>query len=77
MKNDIILVISGQFVNKNAKVNFPDLNYPNTNETILRTLHNVNYETLSIQLDGENGPTFYAENFPKGVSFYQNIVKTA
>jgi len=74
---EVILVISNQVVNKNAKVNWPDLNFPNSGQTILRTLHKVDYETLSIQLDGESGPVFYAEKFPKGVGFYEKLIKTA
>lgn len=74
---EVILVISNQVVNKNAKVNWPDLNFPDSGQTILRTLHKVDYETLSIQLDGENGPVFSAEKFPKGVGFYEKLIKTA
>ena len=74
---EIILLISGQVVRDNSKINWPDLNYPNTSETILRYLHTVDYELLTIQLDGEDGPTFSAEKFPKGVGFYEKVVKTA
>jgi len=74
---EVILVISNQVVNKNAKVNWPDLNFPDSGQTILRTLHKVDYETLSIQLDGESGPVFSAEKFPKGVGFYEKLIKTA
>lgn len=74
---EVILVISNQVVNKNAKVNWPDLNFPDSGQTILRTLHKVDYETLSIQLDGESGPVFSAEKFPKGVGFYEKMIKTA
>ena len=77
MNKEKVLIISGQVCNQNGKVNFPDLNYPNTNETILRYLHKIDYEMLTIQLDGENGPIFSAEKFPKGVGFYQKIEKTA
>jgi hypothetical protein len=28
-------------------------------------------------LDGEDGPVFSAEKFPKGVGFYEKIIKTA
>ena len=74
---EIILLISGQVVRDNSKINWPDLNYPNTSETILRYLHKIDYELLTIQLDGEDGPTFSAEKFPKGVGFYEKLVKTA
>ena len=74
---ETILVISGQVVSKNAKINWPDLNFPNSGQTILRTLHNVDFEKLSIQLDGEDGPTFDAVHFPKGVGFYEKVIKTA
>lgn len=74
---EVILVISSQVVSKNAKINWPDLNFPDSGQTILRTLHKVDYETLSIQLDGESGPVFYAEKFPKGVGFYEKMTKTA
>lgn len=77
MNKEKVLLISGQVANQNGKVNFPDLNYPNTNQTILRYLHKIDYETLTIQLDGEDGPTFSAQNFPKGVGFYEKIIKIA
>jgi hypothetical protein len=77
MNKEVILVISGQVVSKNAKINWPDLNFPDSGQTILRTLHNVNYDMLTIQLDGESGPIFSAEKFPKGVGFYEKIIKTA
>lgn len=70
---DTILVISGQVVGKNSKINWPDLNYPGTGQTILRTLHDVNYKELFIQLDDVNGPVFHSEDFPNGVNFFKPI----
>ena len=68
-----ILVISGRVVTKNAKVDFPDMNFPDSGQTILRTIHDINYEQKWVQLDGEAGPVFHAINFPSGVSFYEKI----
>ena len=77
MKNEIILVVSSQVVGKNSKINWPDLNYPNSGQTILRSIHDVDYENLTIRLDSADGPVFDAYNFPTGVGFYQKIKKTA
>lgn len=68
-----ILVISGKVVSKNGKVDFPDLNFPDSGQTILRTIHNINYDEMWVQLDGENGPIFRAKNFPSGVAFYEKV----
>jgi hypothetical protein len=76
-KENPILVVSGQVVQKNSKINWPDLNYPNSGQTILRTIHNVDYEFLKIQLDGAEGPWFDAYHFPEGVGFYSKIIKSA
>jgi hypothetical protein len=74
MKNSTpILVISGQQVSNNSKINWPDLNYPGSGQTILRTIHNIDYGKLTIQLDGVTGPKFSAEDFPEGVGFYRKI----
>ena len=70
---DVILVISGQVVSKNSKINWPDLNYPGSGQTILRTLHDVNYRELFIQLDDVNGPIFHNEDFPVGVDFFRPV----
>ena len=72
MKN-IILVISGKVVSKNSKIDWPDLNFPNSGQTILRTLHDVDYKGLCFQLDGADGPWFYVNNLPTGVGFYELI----
>lgn len=68
-----ILVISGKVVSKNGKIDFPDLNFPDSGQTILRTIHNINYDEMWVQLDGENGPIFHAKNFPSGVAFYEKV----
>lgn len=72
MKNTI-LAISGQVVGKNSKINWPDLNFPGSGQTILRTLFDINYEDLWIQLDDNKGPIFHSQDFPDGVGFYQKI----
>lgn len=68
-----ILVISSRVVSKNSKIDWPDLNYPGTGQTILRTIHNVDYKNLRIQLDGVDGPWFDNKTFPDGVAFYSKI----
>lgn len=75
MKQNAIFVVSGQAVHSNAKINWPDLNFPGSGQTILRCLHRVDYDKLSIQLDDENGPTFEAKDLPQGVGFYKKITK--
>lgn len=77
MKNELILVVSNQVVMKNSKINWPDLNYPNSGLTILRTIHDVDYEMLKIQLDGADGPWFNSQNFPNGVGFFKKIKASA
>lgn len=72
---DTILIISNAVARDNGKVNFPDLNYPNSGETVLRYLHKVDYDNLRFQLDGEEGPWFDSSNFPKGVGFFSRIKK--
>jgi hypothetical protein len=70
---DTILVISGKVVSKSSKVDWPDLNFPGSGQTILRTLHDIDYKFLKIQLDGFDGPWFTPLTFPKGVAFYKEI----
>ena len=70
-----VLIISNQVVRDNAKVNFPDLNYPNSGDTVLRYLHKIDYENLRFQLDGEDGIWFEHPNLPKGVGFFAQIKK--
>lgn len=67
---ETILIVSGQVVRDNSKINWPDLNYPNSGQTILRYLHKIDYDNRKIQLDAEDGPWFKSSNFPKGVDFY-------
>ena len=73
--HDIILVISGRTVLKNSKIDWPDLNYPGSGQTILRTIHNINYDDLKIQLDGADGPWFHVSDFPAGVGFYKAVTR--
>lgn len=77
MMNDTILVISGRVVSNNSKIDWPDLNFPDSSLTILRYLHHVDFEKLAIQLDGADGPIFTDNQFPKGVGFYTKVIKTA
>lgn len=72
MKNTI-LIISGQIAQENSKVNFPDLNYPNSGDTILRTVHKIDFENMRVQLDGVDGPWFDQKNFPSNVGFFSKI----
>jgi hypothetical protein len=75
MKQQVIFVVSGQAVNSNAKINWPDLNFPGSGQTILRYLHHVDFDELTVQLDGEDGPKFCAKDLPAEVGFYKKIVK--
>jgi hypothetical protein len=77
MNTDIILVVSNQVVGKNSKINWPDLNYPNSGQTILRTVHHVDYDALTIQLDSLDGPEFNINQLPNGVGFYKKLVKSS
>jgi len=72
MKNTV-LIISGQIAQENSKVNFPDLNYPDSGDTILRTVHKIDYEKMRVQLDGFDGPWFDQKNFPTNVGFFSRI----
>jgi hypothetical protein len=73
MTKDIVLIISGKMVLKNSKIDWPDMNYPGSGQTILRTIHNIDTEKLKIQLDGADGPWFYFDNLPEGVGFYAKL----
>jgi len=75
MNTDTILVVSNQVVGKSSKINWPDLNYPNSGQTILRTLYDVDYDMLSIRLDSADGPVFNVYDLPNGVGFYKKLVK--
>ena len=68
-----ILVVSGKAVRKNSKIDWHDLNYPGSGQTILRTLHDIDFELFKIQLDGVDGPWFSSNNLPDGVGFYKII----
>lgn len=71
--SNTIFVVSRKVVADGSKIDWPDLNYPNTTETILRTLYKVDCEKLEIQLDGEDGPVFKNKQLPSGVGFYKKL----
>lgn len=73
MQTNTILVISNQVVSNNSKINWPDLNYPGTGQTILRTLYSINYEKHTFQLDNPEGPIFTLDTLPIGVGFYTKL----
>lgn len=75
MNNEIVLVINGQVVFENSKANWPDLNYPNSINSFLRTVHKVNYEELTVQMDDENGPIFTVKTLPERTGFFKKITK--
>jgi hypothetical protein len=72
-KNETIFIVSNQIVFPNSKINWPDLNYPDSGETILRYLHLIDYSNKKIQLDSANGPWFENSQLPSGVGFYKKI----
>lgn len=72
-KDQLILVVTGKVALKNSIVDWPDANHPDTWLTILRTIHNIDYEKLTIQLDGEDGPVYKKSNLPQGVGFYKQV----
>jgi hypothetical protein len=71
MNNNTILIVSGLMAYKNSKINWPDLNYPNSGQTILRTIHDIDHANYKIQLDGPDGPWFTQKTFPKEIGFYK------
>ncbi len=73
MKKEVILVVSGQVVYQNSKINWPDLNHPKSGQTVLRYLHNVDYANKKIQLDGSTGPWFENSDLPDNVGFFRKI----
>lgn len=73
MNRNIVLIVSHQVVGDNSKINWPDLNYPNSGNTILRYLHKIDYDNLKIQLDGPDGPWFSNKTLPSGVGFYKKM----
>lgn len=68
-----VLVVSGKVVQKNSKIDWPDLNYPGTGQTILRTLHDIDYINMKLQLDSGDGPWFTSGKLPEGVAFYTQL----
>ena len=70
---DTIFVVSRRVSDNGSKVDWPDQNWPETNETILRTLYKVDYVELEIQLDGEGGPIIKNKQLPKNAGFYKKI----
>lgn len=73
MKKTPVLIVSNKVVHKNAKIDWPDLNYPGSGQTILRTIYEVDYKNYSIQLDGPDGPLFYSKDLPEGVGFFVSV----
>lgn len=73
IKQTPVLIVSNKIVLKNSKIDWPDLNYPGTGQTILRTIHAIDYEGLRVQLDGPEGPWFGSKTLPEGVGFYNKI----
>ena len=70
MKHKPVLIVSSKVVLKNSKIDWPDLNYPGSGQTILRTIHDIDYDNCKIQLDSSTGPWFYKNNLPEGVGFF-------
>lgn len=70
-KKDKLLVVNGRIVLPNSKIDWPDMNYPGTGATILRIVHEIDYENNTIRLDEEVGPLLTQNNFPEGVAFYK------
>jgi len=70
---ETIFVASKQVVLNNSKINWPDLNYPGSGQTILRIVYKIDYEKLRVQLDGEDGAWFNNNELPQGVGFYGRI----
>lgn len=69
-KQTPILVVSSKVVQKNSKIDWPDLNFPDSGLTILRTIHEIDYENLRVHLDGPEGPWFDSKSLPSGVGFF-------
>jgi hypothetical protein len=66
-----VLVVSSKVVLKNSKIDWPDLNYPGSGQTILRTIHDIDFKNLKVQLDSADGPWFSSKTLPDGVGFYE------
>lgn len=69
----VIFVVSSQVVSSNSKVNWPDLNYPGSGQTFLRTIHFIDYANKKVQVDGADGPIFENNQLPIGVGFYKKL----
>lgn len=71
MKNENkIFVVNNKVVLANSKVDWPDMNYPNSGATILRIVHEIDYKKNQIRLDDEKGPLLSTNSFPEGVGFF-------
>ena len=68
-----VLIVSSRIVLKNSKIDWPDLNYPGSGQTILRSIHEIDYKNRKVQLDGSTGPWFSSADFPEGVAFYAKL----
>lgn len=73
MKKLPVLIVSSKVVLKNSKIDWPDLNYPGSGQTILRTIYDIDYKNFSIQLDGPDGPLFKSKDLPEGVGFFEPV----
>lgn len=73
MNQDVIFVVKFQAVNNSSKVNWPDMNYPGTGQTVLRYLHEIDFEKLRVKLDGEDSPWIEKKNLPPGVGFFKRM----
>jgi hypothetical protein len=69
----LVLIVSGKIVLDGSKIDWPDLNYPGSGQTILRTLYRIKYSNLSVQLDSEDGPWFQVYELPRGVGFFKKV----
>lgn len=68
---DKIFVVNNKVVLPNSKIDWPDMNYPDSGDTILRIVHEIDYKANQIRLDGENGLLLTSNKFPEGVGFYK------
>lgn len=75
MSQEVLFISCGQVVYPNSKINWPDLNRPGSGDTTLRYLHQVDYDTLTIQLDGADGPCYTNAQLPQGTGFFKRTTK--
>jgi len=73
MNNKTIFVVRTTTAAKGTKVNWPDLNSSDKYDTVLKTIHEIDYENYTVQIDGENGPQFDLHTLPEGVGFYTQV----